>query len=89
SNPAPGTSTSSSGALHIASPFKSSDIEFSVTADIHEVGKRLETVRARLSGLDHKNLHKNILKTFNSAASRLSIICLSSFHANISCGEKL
>jgi len=56
SSPARGTNTSSSGALHIVSPFKSSGTEFSVNADIHGVGKRLEAARARLSGLEHSEL---------------------------------
>ena len=56
SSPARGTNTSSSGALHIVSPFKSSGTEFSVNADIHGVGKRLEAARARLSGLEHSKL---------------------------------
>ncbi|MEM2321137.1 MAG: hypothetical protein QXS79_04560 [Candidatus Bathyarchaeia archaeon] len=53
SNPIPGSNTPSFGALHIASPFKSSGTEFSVGFDIHGFEGRLEGYRRIIAGFGH------------------------------------
>ncbi|MEM2385149.1 MAG: hypothetical protein QXL74_07690, partial [Candidatus Bathyarchaeia archaeon] len=66
SNPIPGSNTPSFGALHIASPFKSSGTESSVTADIHDYTGRLRRARERLGQLPYSGVLLSFLDHLES-----------------------